>query len=178
MCRSGKSGDTKLFIFLDSRYKFTVAEWPLWCFPLPTGTGTELSRSLGPHGLVGVETPHIPLLGDAEYININTHTDVCYQLKCRMKTPSNIVNWLYRNKFLWNLVRNSNIFIQENVFENTVWKMTAILSRPQRVKRLSTDVAYISCRLMYWPQSWHRLCMELSAMIVIIMMPPELRHRG
>ena len=30
--------------------------------------------------------------------------------------------------------RNSYIFIQENSFENVVWKMASILSRPQRVK--------------------------------------------
>ena len=41
-----------LFIILDSRYKVTVIEWPLWCFPLPTDTDTELSRTLGPHGLL------------------------------------------------------------------------------------------------------------------------------
>ena len=32
--------------------------------------------------------------------------------------------------------RNSNIFIQENPFENVVWKMAAILFRPQCVKRV------------------------------------------
>ena len=32
------------------------------------------------------------------------------------------------------LKRNSYIFIQENAFENVVWKMAAILSRPQCVK--------------------------------------------
>ena len=37
------------------------------------------------------------------------------------------------NKLQWNLNRNSFIFIQENAFENVVWKMTAILSRPQCV---------------------------------------------
>ena len=41
----------RLFIALDSRSRVTVAEWPLWCFPLPTDTDTELSRTLGPHGL-------------------------------------------------------------------------------------------------------------------------------
>ena len=42
----------RLFITLDSRFKVTVAEWPLWCFPSPTDTtDTELSRTLGPHGL-------------------------------------------------------------------------------------------------------------------------------
>ena len=33
----------------------------------------------------------------------------------------------------WNLSPNSYIFIQENAFENVVWKMSAILSRPQYV---------------------------------------------
>ena len=46
----------------------------------------------------------------------------------------NIVNWTLRNKLQWNFNRNSYIFIQENPFENIVWKMAAILSRPQCVK--------------------------------------------
>ena len=40
------------------------------------------------------------------------------------------------NKLQWNVNRNSCIFIQENAFENVVWKMAAILSRPQCVKCL------------------------------------------
>ena len=46
----------------------------------------------------------------------------------------NIVNWTPWNKHQWNVNRNSYIFIQENPFENVVWKMAAILSRPQCVK--------------------------------------------
>ena len=38
------------------------------------------------------------------------------------------------NKLQSNLNRNSNIVIQENAFENVVWKMAVILSRPQCVK--------------------------------------------
>ena len=45
-----------------------------------------------------------------------------------------IVNWTLRNKLQWNFNRNSYIFIQENAFQNVVWKMAAILSRPQCVK--------------------------------------------
>ena len=37
-------------------------------------------------------------------------------------------NWTLGNKFQWNLNQNSCIFIQENPFENVVWKMAAILS--------------------------------------------------
>ena len=47
----------------------------------------------------------------------------------------NIVNWTLGNKIKWNLNRDLNIFIQENAFENGVWKMAAVLSRPQCVKR-------------------------------------------
>ena len=36
-----------------------------------------------------------------------------------------------RNKLQLNFNRNSYIFIQENAFQNVVWKMAAILSRPQ-----------------------------------------------
>ena len=46
-----------------------------------------------------------------------------------------IVDWTLRNKLPWNFNRNSNIFIQENAFENVVCKMASILSRPQWVKR-------------------------------------------
>ena len=45
------------------------------------------------------------------------------------------MNWTLRNKLQWNLNQNSNIFIQENVFESVVCEMAAILSRPQCVKR-------------------------------------------
>ena len=45
----------------------------------------------------------------------------------------NIVYWTLRNKLRWNVNRNSYIFIQENAFQNVVWKMAAILSRSQCV---------------------------------------------
>ena len=48
----------------------------------------------------------------------------------------NIVNWTPRNKLQWNVNRNSYIFIQENPFENIVWKLAAILSRPQCVNEI------------------------------------------
>ena len=44
-----------------------------------------------------------------------------------------IVNWTLGNKLQWNLNRISYIFIQENAYADVVWKMTAILSRPQYV---------------------------------------------
>ena len=52
-------------------------------------------------------------------------------------SDGNIVDWtlgILRNKLQWNLKRNPYIFIQENAFESVVWKMSAILSRPQCVK--------------------------------------------
>ena len=47
----------------------------------------------------------------------------------------NIVNSNHRNKFLWNLKHNSNIFAQEKAFENVAREMVAILSQPQRVNK-------------------------------------------
>ena len=38
------------------------------------------------------------------------------------------------NKLQWNFNRNSYISIQENAFENIVWKIVSILSRPHCVK--------------------------------------------
>ena len=37
------------------------------------------------------------------------------------------------NNIQWNFNRKSNIFIEENVFENIIGKMAATLSRPQCV---------------------------------------------
>ena len=48
---------------------------------------------------------------------------------------------------LGNLNRNLNIFTQENIFENVVWKMAAILSRPQCVKAKYPDGSPYSARL-------------------------------
>ena len=47
-----------------------------------------------------------------------------------------IVNWTIRDTLQWNCYRNSNIFIQENAFENVIYEMyemASILSRPQCV---------------------------------------------
>ena len=62
-----------------------------------------------------------------------------------------IVNWTLNNKLHFN--RNSNIFLQENVFENVVCEMSAILSRPQCVNVL---VLCISSH----PHLWY--CTSLS----------------
>ena len=51
-----------------------------------------------------------------------------YQNQC-----CNIVNWGPRNKLQLNFNRNSYKSIQENPFENVVWKMSAILPQPQCV---------------------------------------------
>ena len=39
----------------------------------------------------------------------------------------------------------SFIFIQENAYENVVWKRAAILSRPQCVNRLYAVCSYTGC---------------------------------
>ena len=52
----------------------------------------------------------------------------------------NIVNLTFRDKIQWKLNRNSHIFIQENAFENVVWKLAPILSRPQCIKCEKMDI--------------------------------------
>ena len=63
-----------------------------------------------------------------------------YVSKLAWPTPSHYLNQCWNfdnctlgNKLQWNLNRNVYIFIQENAFANVVWKMAAILSRPQCV---------------------------------------------
>ena len=38
----------------------------------------------------------------------------------------NIFNWTSSNKLRWNFNQNSYIFVEENAFENVVWKMASI----------------------------------------------------
>ena len=63
----------------------------------------------------------------------------------------NVVDLTLRNKLQWNINQNSYIFIQEIAFENVVWKIAAILSRPQCVnielclqQKLKGDMAIIT----------------------------------
>ena len=71
------------------------------------------------------------------------------------RRQANNVNWALRNKLQWSLDRNYYIFIQEIAFENVVWEMAAILSRPQCVNlilsfsdRLLTTKSRAVCKYM------------------------------
>ena len=54
-------------------------------------------------------------------------------VRCQAIIWTIIVNWTLRNKIKWNFNQNSYIFIQENVFENVICEMAAILSQHQCV---------------------------------------------
>ena len=69
----------------------------------------------------------------------------------------NIVNWTLRKKLQWNLNRNWNIFIQEKALENVVWKMTAILSRPQCLK----DPLYFNIDKDHWCLTANLLAVQI-----------------
>ena len=65
-----------------------------------------------------------------------------------------IVNWTLRNKFQWNFNQNSNIFIQENVFENVegdeLWSGPfSIHYHPMR-----EDVIYVATSLLIGLIDW------------------------
>ena len=62
-----------------------------------------------------------------------------------------IVNWTHGNKLRWICNRNSNIFIEENAFENVVCKMSAILCRCQCVN--SRDFMTINTRWLMMTSS-------------------------
>ena len=85
------------------------------------------------HGLYGLHGPSY-LLSEKGCWNY-THWSVPshYLHQCW-----NIVNWTFHWKiFQWNVDRNSNIYIQENPFENVVPKVATILSRPHCVNWLA-----------------------------------------
>ena len=79
------------------------------------------------------------------------------------------------NRLQGNFSWNSSIFIQENAFENVVWKMLAILSQPQCVKVhgiyvVDNDKASESFHVagLYHVnslQTWHRKTFENDCMI-------------
>ena len=86
---------------------------------------------------------HEPLThwGRETHICVSERCDHCFRYRLVAWPASshylnqcwNIVDWTLRNKIQWNLNRNSCIFIEWNAFENVVWEMAAILSRPQCV---------------------------------------------
>ena len=103
-----------------------------------------------------------------------THTHICVSKLTVIGSPDhrqaihylkqrwNIVNWTRRNRFHWNVKWNELIFIQENAFENVVWKMAAILSRPQCVNPIQIN------EYMYplaWCHNCHRWCITRSIRI-------------
>ena len=61
-----------------------------------------------------------------------------------------IINSNLRNKLQWNLKQNSYIFIQENVFENGICEMVAILSWPQCVNTLLMIMTLVCLSLNLW----------------------------
>ena len=61
------------------------------------------------------------------------------------------------DKIEWNINQNSSISIQENTFENVIWKMAAILSRPQCVPIMIID----------YPEHSLCNCPEMKAIIIV-----------
>ena len=53
------------------------------------------------------------------------------------------VNSNLTNNIQWNHMRNSNIFVQENAFQNVVCEMAAMLSRPHCVKCIINTMMFL-----------------------------------
>ena len=89
--------------------------------------------------IISNSVSHIWVIRDRQYLN------QCW----------NIVNRTLRNEYQWNCNRNSNIFRQENACEKLLWKMAAILPRPQCDKGEYPDVGsnsidYVSAGRLRW----------------------------
>ena len=72
----------------------------------------------------------------------------------------NIVNKTLRNKLQWIFSRNSNIFIQENVFESVVCEKAAIFSRPQWVDCVTRWYWILRCCCLYVSSSFNTIMWE------------------
>ena len=83
-----------------------------------------------------------------------------------------IVNWILREKLQWNRNCNWNILLQENAFENVVWKTAAILSQPQWVKQSDKSFNAVgvcslgNSRRIFLQKSGIRCLKTLRALIV------------
>ena len=87
-----------------------------------------------------------PLRPSDAYMRSWTGSSLVQIMACRLNGAKplsaqcwNIVNWTLGNKLQWNFNRKSNIFIEENTFENVVCEMASILSRPQCVNTLNPE---------------------------------------
>ena len=56
------------------------------------------------------------------------------------------------NQFQWNLNRNSNIFIQENAFEDVVCEMAAIFFRGRWVKLVPKQARISTLSIQLFPK--------------------------
>ena len=75
-----------------------------------------------------------------------------------------------KNKLQWNLIRNLNIFIGENAFENVVCKIPTTLSRPQWVNGCTYIYIIISQNIRYL--LWNRgFCRSLNNTYPIFLTP-------
>ena len=77
-----------------------------------------------------------PLRPNDAYMRRWNGSSLVQIMACRLFRPLSepVLEYCQLDLFQWNFNRNSSIFIQENAFESVVWKMAAILSRPQWVK--------------------------------------------
>ena len=75
------------------------------------------------------------------WVSIGSDNDLSpIRRRAIVRTNAGIFSYLaLSNKIQWNVNQNSYICIQENVFENVVCEMAAILSRPQYVNSLRAN---------------------------------------
>ena len=109
--------------------------------------------------MIGLDLTHLPL---APHICVNESGQHWFrQWLVAYSVPSHylnqcwvIVNWTLRNKFQWNCYQNTKLFIHENVSENIICEMAAILSRGDELIAMSYQISIVKTfnvqrRLLY-----------------------------
>ena len=137
-------------------HKSTLTQIMVWCWHLLEPMLTKVSVAIWCHKATHIELTH---WGWVMHICVSELWHRCFQVMTfiiiihqsyYLKHCWDIVDWTLGNKLQWNFDWNSYILRQENLSENVVWKMAAILSGPQCVNALRPGDAYISELSHHW----------------------------
>ena len=118
-----------------------------WCHQAPSHYLNQYwPSSMRPYGVTSTHWGRMKHIGISK---ISHHWFREWLAACL--APSHYLNqcWGVLNLTL-NIHRNSYIFIQENAYENVVYDMLAILSRPQCVKNVGMPLSWVHMTFEYW----------------------------
>ena len=80
----------------------------------------------------------------------------------------NIVNWTLRNKLQWNVNGNSNIFIEENTFENVICKKMSLSSWPQCVNKKHVSLLTWCPHMRLWAAIMTDFIPDAQTLLIVV----------